>query len=57
MPMCLSRVLLGLDLSARARSRSHRSRADVCELNTVGGCKYESYVQYVSTYEKIGMKI
>ena len=52
MPMCSSQVLLGLESSAHARSRSHRSRADVCESIPVGGCKYERYVLYVSTDEQ-----
>ena len=51
MPMCLSRVLLGLESSARARSCNHRSRSGVCESSIVGGCKYERYVRYVSTDE------
>ena len=51
MPMCSSQVLLGLGSSARDRSHSHRSRADVCESSPVGGCKYKRYVQYVSTDE------
>ena len=52
MMMCSSRVLLILESSARARWRSHRSRADVCDLSPVGGCKYERYVRYVSTDEQ-----
>ena len=52
MPMCLSRVLLGLESSAHARSHNHRSRADVFESSPVGGCKYERYVRYVRTDEQ-----
>ena len=51
MPMCSSQVMLGLESSARDRSRNDRSRADVCESSPVGGCKYKSYVRYVSTDE------
>ena len=54
--MCLSQVLLGLELSARAWSRSHRLRADVWESSPVGGCKYERYVWYVSTDEQCRVK-
>ena len=53
MPMCSSRLLLVLELSARDRSRSHCLRADVCKSIPVGGCKYERYVRYVSTDEHI----
>ena len=49
--MCLSRVLFGLESSARARSRNQRSRANVFESSPVGGCKYERYVRYISTDE------
>ena len=52
MPICLSRVLLVLESSARVWSLSHSSRADVCESSPVGGCKYERYVRYVSTDEQ-----
>ena len=52
MPMCSIQVLLGLESSARARSRNHCSRGDVCELIPVGGCKYKRYVQYVSNDEE-----
>ena len=51
--MCSSRVLLGLESSARARSRNQRSRADMFESSHVGGCKYKMYVRYISTYEQI----
>ena len=53
MPMCSSRVLLGLESSARTQLRNHRSRADVFESIPVGGCKYERYVQYASTDEHL----
>ena len=52
MPMCLIQVLLGLELSARARSRNQRLRANVFESIPVGGFKYERYVQYISTDEQ-----
>ena len=53
MPMCSSQVLLGLELSARARSRDQLSRDNVFELILVGGCKYERYVCYTSTDKQI----
>ena len=49
MPMCSSRVLLGLESSARAQSRDRLLRADVFESSPVGGCEYKSYVRYIST--------
>ena len=52
-PICSSRVLLGLESSVRDRSRNRLSRADVFESSPVRGCKYERYVQYISTYEQI----
>ena len=52
MPMCSSRVLLGLELSARAQSHDQISRADVFESSPVGGCRYKRYVQYISTDEQ-----
>ena len=52
MPMCLSRVLFGLESSARARSRDRLSRADVFDSSPVGGCKYKKYVLYISTDEQ-----
>ena len=52
MPMCLSRVLLGLESSARAWSRNQRSCADVFKSSPVGGCKYEMYVRYISNDEQ-----
>ena len=52
MPMCSSRVLFGLELSARDRSRDRLSRADMFESSHVGGCKYERYVRYISTDEQ-----
>ena len=50
--MCSSRVLLGLESSARAWLRDLLSRADVFESSPIRGCKYESYVHYISTYEQ-----
>ena len=55
--MCSSRVLLGLKLSARARSRNRILRADVFNLSPVRGCKYERYVRYISTYEHICLNL
>ena len=43
--------LLGLESSARAWLHNQRSQADVFESSSVGGCKYERYVQYISTNE------
>ena len=51
--MCSSRVLLVLESSARDCLRSHCSRANLCELSPVGGCKYKRYVRYVSTDEQL----
>ena len=53
MPTCSSRVLFGLELSARARSRNRILQADVFGSSPVGGCKYESYVRYISTDEQL----
>ena len=53
MPMCSSRVLFGLESSARARSRDRILRADVFELSPVGGCNYERYVRYISIDEQL----
>ena len=55
-PMCSSRVLLGLESIARARLRNHRSCANVCDSSPVGGCKYERDVRYVSTDEQFLLK-
>ena len=52
MMMCPSQVLLGLESSARARSRNQRLCADVFESSIVGGCKYKRYVRYISTDEQ-----
>ena len=51
MPMCSSRVMLGLESSAHACSRDWLSFADVFESSPVGGCKYKRYVRYISTDE------
>ena len=55
--MCLVRFLLGLESSARARLRNRLLCADVFELSSVRGCKYERYVRYISTYEQIYLNI
>ena len=52
MPMCSSRVLVGLESSARAWLRNQRSRADVSKLSPIVGCKYKRYVRYISNDEQ-----
>ena len=49
MRMCSSRVLLGLESSARTRSHNQHSSADVFDSSPVEGCKYERCLRYIST--------